>query len=414
MRNYAILLLFSLLACHKDPVVPPPVPPIATSKLDIVWQVPILPDTSENSTVALAILDGDPVYCLNFYLPSAFLQLRDGASGALKWKYDQWLRSFDGLSPNEAATINNKLIVNAWHRTYCINAQGTLDWAVDVTQQGKGGDPFIIINGGYIYKEIHIGTHPKITNSTLVRTHYVAGKWDTLVTIQARDSFVLSINPPIVWVNPQGDTVLIIRDNGERNTLYGPYKGSMSWSNLYAYNLRTKQYDWQLVEFQNKSIMANPPLIYEDRYYIASLQKIHCLDLITGQEIWSIALPNGVIAAGFVQHKNWLIAQGGDRGMWAVDMNDGHVVWYNPQPLGSIDKLFYYDGVVYFTSFGDGRLYAINAETGATIWAERTPNWHNTKAPYATFGHSYVAIDPERKVLYVSDNYYAMCIKLPK
>ena len=408
------LFLLFFLACHKDPVVPPPTPPVATSKLDIIWQVPILPDTSENATVALAILDGDPVYCLNFYLPSAFLQLRDGASGALKWKYDQWLRSFDGLSPNEIATINNKLIINAWHRTYCIDSQGTLDWSIDVTQQGKNGDPRIIANGDYIYKEIYVGAHPKITNASVVRTHYLWGKWDTLVNIQARDSFVLGTDPPSIWVNPQGDTVLIIRDNGERNTLYGPYKGSMSWSNLYAYNLRTKQYDWQLVEFQNKSIMANPPLIHNNRYYIASLHNIYCIDLFSGQKLWSTELPYTVNSAGFVRHNNWLIAQAADRGTWAIDMNDGHIVWHNPQPLGLIDKLFYYDGVVYFTSFGDGRLYAINAETGATIWAERTPNWHNTKAPYATFGHSYVAIDPERKVLYVSDNYYAMCIKLPE
>jgi len=408
------LLLLCLQGCRKEGPMLPPINPGEDSKLDIVWQVPILPDTSENATAALGIMNGNPVYCLKFYSPSAFIQLRDKETGTLKWKYDQWIWPFDGLSPNQVAIINNNFIANAWHRTYCIDAQGALNWSIDVTQQGGGGDPFIIADGDYIYKEIYTGTHPRVVKASAVRTHYLTGQWDTLVNIQARDSFFLDTNPPNVWVNPQGDAILIIRDNGRRDNKYPSHNGSYLWSNLYAYNLRTKQYIWELVDFQNKSIMANPPVIHNNRYYIASLNNIYCIDLFSGQKLWSTELPYTVNSAGFVRHNDWLIAQAADRGTWAIDMNDGHIVWHNPQPLGLIDKLFYYDGVVYFTSFGDGRLYAINAETGATIWAERTPNWHNTKAPYATFGHSYVAIDPERKVLYVSDNYYAMCIKLPE
>ncbi|MEI6410811.1 MAG: PQQ-binding-like beta-propeller repeat protein [Bacteroidota bacterium] len=417
MYKMLFIFLFCSFACHKDTIVVPPVvnPPI-NSKLNIVWQVPILSDTSENSTVVFGPVLGNPVYCLNYYEPSgAFIQVRDGLTGALKWKYDQWIQPLDGLLANEMAIIKNKVIVNDWHRTYCLDGQsGALNWAIDVTQQNGNGEPHFSIFGDCIYKNNFEESPPITIHASIVRSNYLNGHWDTLVNYQARDSFVLGFTPPSIWVNPQGDTVLIIRDNGARNYIYEPYKGARNWSNIYAYNLHTKRYDWKLEDFQNNTIMYNPPIISNDRYYVATLLKVHCIDLKTGQTVWSKALSNSNLYSGFVQHKNWLIAQGTDHGIWALDMDNGKIIWYNPQPLGLIDKLFYYDGVVYFTSSGDGRLYAINAEDGSTIWAERSPNRLKKRTPNATFGQSYVAIDPDKKVIYVSDNYYAMCIKMPE
>ena len=81
---------------------------------------------------------------------------------------------------------------------------------------------------------------------------------------------------------------------------------------------------------------------------------------------------------------------------------------------GNTWELTLFDGIVYCTSSGYGRLYAVNAETGATIWKEQSPNRKNPKTGNASFASAGVAIDPERRLLYTADKYYVMCIKLPE
>lgn len=72
-----------------------------------------------------------------------------------------------------------------------------------------------------------------------------------------------------------------------------------------------------------------------------------------------------------------------------------------------------FEGVVYLTS-GQGRLCAFDALTGATIWKERSPNYTNPKSSEASFSSTGIAIDSVRRLLYTSDEYYIMCVKLPK
>ena len=86
------------------------------------------------------------------------------------------------------------------------------------------------------------------------------------------------------------------------------------------------------------------------------------------------------------------------------------IVWYNNNSTGTVVQMRYFDGVVYYVSVGSGLLYAINAETGATIWAEYSRN----KKPHVTFAFSSVIIDPVRRYLYTADSYFMMCVKLPE
>ena len=46
--------------------------------------------------------------------------------------------------------------------------------------------------------------------------------------------------------------------------------------------------------------------------------------------------------------------------------------------------------------------------------AERSPNRSNPRTADASFSYSTVVVDPERRVLYVGDHYYMMCIKVPE
>ncbi len=408
-----LFLILMALSCQKEPIVPPIVPPThAPSKLEIVWQAPIVADTSEHSTSPQALGEGGIAFSTNFTAPSAFVQMREADSGAFRWKFDNFILPVDGFLENQIERLNNKIVINKWHRTYCVDGQsGHLDWAQDVTTQGGYGEPQIHVYGDYVYKANFTGAKPKSTSESVVRAHYLQGNWDTLLTIVAKDSFHLNIYPPTLWINPQGDSVLIIRDNGLRDVLATPYEGRYSLVNLYAWNMRTRQFEWKLEDFEDQRyIDINPPAVDGNLLFLHSKNYVYCLNLIDGSLLWKKYFSDDIVFGNIVQHKNTIILHGDDHGLWALNKSDGAIVWYNNNSTGTVVQMRYFDGVVYYVSVGSGLLYAINAETGATIWAE----YSRTKKPHATFAFSSVIIDPERRVLYTADSYFMMCVKLPK
>ena len=408
-------MMLGLLGCQKEQLIPTPIQPTPTTpKLNILWKVPVLPDTSGHNTLAHTLVNGDVVFGTNFTLPSAFLQLRDGKTGAFKWKFDGFLYPNEGFLYNHVFAIQNKVIINDWHQTYCIDAaSGNKEWLNNVGATGQG-EPTATVIGDYVYKVNYQGDPPGTYTSSVVRTHYLSGRWDTLVTIAAKDSFSQNVMPPTLWVNPSGDSILIIQDNSLRDNNATPHEGRYDLVNLYAFNLRTRQYNWQREDFEDVwAASHNQPLVDGNRLYIQTTKAVCCVDLVTGLTLWRRNFDWFIQAGNPVQHQNLVIVQSDDQGLWGLDKMTGATVWYNPSTVGTVYKVQCFEGRVYFTSAGNSTLYCIDAANGKTIWAERSPNY-SSRTPNVSFGWSGVVIDPERKVLFVSDNYYLMCIKLPE
>lgn len=416
-----LLCLISLWHCRKEmlhPSPPPPPPDTIATKLKVLWQVPITSDTSGDYTTSPeCIVNWNIVFSTSYANPSAFVSMLSGETGQHLWKFDNFIVPISGFSRYEIFGLNDKVIVNRWHRTYCLSAtNGSLDWSLDVSGEGHG-ELAITAIGDYIYKCNFTGTKPKSTSESLVRAHYLQGKWDTLLTITAEDSFYLNIQPPTLWVNPQGDSILILRDNGLRDVLATPWEGRYNLVNLSAWNMRTREYEWQIKDFlDNRTIALHPPIIEGDRMYLLTLGKLTCLDLPTGNVIWTIAPPQGTmsVGSGLIMHNDFLIGQGSNNGMQAVDKNAASIRWTNPQTIGSATQLTYFDGIVYYTSTGSSTLWAINAQNGKIIWNEFSPNAFSPRTANAGFDFADVVIDPVRRVLYTADRYYMMCIKLPE
>ncbi|MDX1910739.1 MAG: PQQ-binding-like beta-propeller repeat protein, partial [Saprospiraceae bacterium] len=269
----------------------------------------------------------------------------------------------------------------------------------------------------YVYKWNFTGSKPESTSESLVRAHYLQGRWDTLLTITADDSFHLNLKPPTLWINPQGDSILILLDNGLRDVLATPHEGRYNLVNLYAWNMRTRQYAWQHKDFLNSfSISIHPPIIEGNKMYLRTRDNLNCLDLATGEVIWTMNVQAGdmTLSSGIVMHQNYLIGQGSNNGMRAVDKNLAYFRWTNPETIGSATKLDYFDGIVYYTSTGSSSLWAVDANNGDIIWNEFSPNAYSPRTPNAGFDFANVVIDPIRRVLYTADRYYMMCIKLPE
>ena len=413
MRIMFFLLLLGFFSCKKETIKPTELPPTPEPKLKIVWRVPTVPDTTEYPSAPYTLVNGNPVFGTSFYLPSAFIQVRGQTDGHLRWKFTPTFSGTDGFSYGKIFTVGSKVMLSDWHEAYCINGEdGHMEWGTNFRPQKT--EWFGATIGDQFYKIMYWGSKPKTHTSTLLRTHYLSGQWDTLLTIHAKDSFYLNIEPPTLWVNPQGDSVLIIRDNNLRDNQATPYEGRYSLVNLYAWNMRTRQFDWVREDFEDEQMVyTGQPLVEGNRLYLTLRHLICCVDLLTGQTLWKRPTEEFHSNAGLALHGNLVLATGNDHGMWGIDKNTGQTVWYNDKVWGAIEALTCFEGIAYGTSTGSGNLYAVNAANGEIIWAERSPN-RKGKTKSTSWGNSGVVIDPERRVLYIADYHYLMCVELAK
>jgi outer membrane protein assembly factor BamB len=58
---------------------------------------------------------------------------------------------------------------------------------------------------------------------------------------------------------------------------------------------------------------------------------------------------------------------------WVADVYTGRQLWSTPSH-GTSSTLNYLNGVVYFASMGDGRVHAVDAQTGKYLWRIEPPD----------------------------------------
>jgi len=405
-----LLTSLSLWSCQKDSLQPYEPPPVTPPKLDVLWQKPLTPDTGRYTGDAQFINNGGIVYSINFISPSGTVNKRNGNTGELIWSFGAFDRPASFNPSEQVFNVLGNTLVNVQDFTYFLDISGNLVWKKDVREKNGSSFYFSQLIGDYLYTIHYEGNNPAIKSSSIVRTHYLSGEWDTLVTIpQVDNRFGQFIRAPTLWVNPQGDSVLILRINELSNVL-----GLRNRFNIRAWNMRTKQFEWELKDFIPE---GNPgvyqPVVSDNRLYINGPNAVYCINLETGSMLWEKPF-KFIQSSSIIEHKNSIIFCGDSEGMWSLNKTDGSQNWYNADVIGAAYQLFYFDGVVYQTSSGSGRLYAVDAETGATIWKERSPNRQYAKTDDASFSYQGVAFDPINRVLFTCDHYYIMCIRLPE
>jgi len=409
--GYLIYGLFQFFGCEKDLTEPVPAPD--STKPILLWQRPIEPDTVEYGASVMLLVEGDPIYATAFTAPSARLERLDAATGELVWRFDQFFWPIEAFSEGQLFPHSGGMLVHVWHRTYNLDANGNLLWGTDVSNVGSGFSVANVIEDA-VYAVHYTGTPPKITNASLVRAPLATGIWDTLVTFDyLGDDYYMFIKPPALWVNPSGDSILIIRDI----RILDATKGLDSRASLHAWNMRTRSFEWTRFDYDPDGKSGNEqPVVGDNKLYITGLNRVYCLDLLTGATLWEKILPRTLVSCNLVKYNNYIIVQADSgNGSWALDKNTGTIVWHNPDSEGaSFGGRRLVDGVLYHTATGTRRLWAIDAATGQTLWTMNSPNRAYNKTSDAGFGFQSVYVDSVRRVLYASDRYFLMCFKLPE
>jgi outer membrane protein assembly factor BamB len=418
MMFLSIVVLF--LACQKE--VPPqptyPPPPTPQPNVKVLWQYPIHPDTLRFMANPQVLMDDRVVFATHLSQPSAKLTAFHPESGTPQWVYDGFVETIAFIELYNIDHVNNQIYVANWDYIHAIDGNtGTLKWYEHVSNPNTSSDVHLSAFGDYVYSQRDTGPIPQQISNTLVRIHSTTQQVDSLFTIApSGDGYYDNIAPPSFWINPQGDTVLIWR-NSEPFITGGnpPIPAGLhhTESHLSAWNLRTRQEEWSIKHYAIHGVSGSMPVVVDGNYaYHIGKGEVYCFDLLSGQVKWMRELTN-ILSKSLMIYNDMVIVKANGSGMWALDKATGAIKWFNSTADGQANRFDYCDEVIYYTGQGTGMLYAINANTGATLWSEFTPN-RGAKHSDNTWGDGNAIIDRERKILYTADRYYFMAIDLSK
>lgn len=104
-----------------------------------------------------------------------------------------------------------------------------------------------------------------------------------------------------------------------------------------------------------------------------------------------------------------LFIKSNDLPLFALDPDNGQVLWKNDDTGYETQKIHYAHGMIMFTSHH--YLYVVNASTGKTIWKKKSPN---DEGDVNFNGLVPIAINARDSIIYACDKQNIMAIKMPK
>ena len=426
------IILFSLIVgCHKrDPIILPPVnpkPPCVidylcdSSKLEIVWQQPLSTDTAEWVSTEPPIIFENNVLFTRFTFNEQIDTIKqlNRFTGKLEWAWADYQGRIRFLADNKIYFSDNKYIFTTWNDVYAINAStGKLSW-VTLMPTGGEGDPFMNIANGKLYHSHIKKENRKIVASYLVRSNSDLGKWDTVFTQPTIGNLEPRAKPPAVWIAPSGDEILIFQI---RYVDFSPT--IVQRVDVIAYNATKKEIYFRFDNIDPYFVgSVLLPYVLNNKVYVPLNRSVVCFDLIEKKKVWEKDFGFGHFfnsGQPFLYAENQFFVKPGDRTLYQLDPNTGAEIWADKEAGSGASDMVYNEGIIYYTGDGTGKIYALDISTKKYIWAEKSPNYFynkfNGKKRYdnANIGFGGIAIDPVNRLLYTSDNYFAMCLKLPK
>ena len=146
-------------------------------------------------------------------------------------------------------------------------------------------------------------------------------------------------------------------------------------TNMGLYNLSQRKWVYERTPLNGSYPNSNVSWakLYNGKVYHTSTRSMLCHDVMTGKEIWSANFDQGFASSGFTIQEGKIFANNGDRYTYCLNPETGRQIW-KEESSGSASPISYLNGVLYFMGGGDGRLHAIDANTGKHLWRLRSPD----------------------------------------
>ncbi|AEV32956.1 PQQ enzyme repeat-containing protein [Owenweeksia hongkongensis DSM 17368] len=412
---FYLSMLIMAWACKKpEPLSPTPPGTNGkdTSLLQMVWKVPMAPDERQSQGRQPLMYKGDLI-CNSAPSMNGFSIWRlDGKSGEKKWSWNDFGGTPSIPYNNHQLIYEDKYAVNNNYETNVIDFEtGNLSWQYLVPN--KNGHPGITEVDGYIYHK-HTSTSWPASKVYLVRSPFNNVRWDTIFTLYADsiDGYSPFIHGPTLWMSPSNDSILVIQN---RSWKFGSNQDGQI--DLYGYNLSKKKVEFVMEDIEptgNSNVL--PPVIEDNRVYVLGNRNLHCIDLVKREFIWQKGFPGSghhLMLSNLIIDGNRLIVKPDNDAIYAFDKYTGDLLWHTFEAGHSPSHMQFYNGMVFYTAEGDGKLFAVRTANGQIVWEEDSPHDGDRKYTSAAFQNG-VAINEELGYIYVHDEYFMMCFKLPE
>jgi len=429
MKNiFMFLILLFLLGCKNNTniITPTPLPCYFglcdTSKLEVVWQRSLRPDSSQCGSVAPQYINNSVLFSQDCGANLDTCSKFDAKTGKIIWQWYDFLPGNTTEPGSKARRYKEFLFFTDWNYVYGFDLiTGKTKFRSDAN--GTGG-PRINVQDDYVYhlRQLRNGIHD--IESYLVRSSINEVNWDTVFIQKKIDDFEPTLlEMPSVWTSPSNDKIALFQirfvDRTRTNTTIPDER-----TDLVAYNINQKKEYFRFNDIDSfKGGSSELPYIIGNKAFVAFTKSIYCFDLINKTILWQKQfVSDETFSSGnpFLMVNGKLYVKPDNRSLYALNPDTGSQISVDLDTGSGASDMVYYKGLIYFTSFGTDKIYAIEEATGKKIWAEPSPNTY--KATYNNFrsfsnsglGGSGLAIDTINDYLFTSDYYFMMCLKLPK
>jgi outer membrane protein assembly factor BamB len=197
--------------------------------------------------------------------------------------------------------------------------------------------------------------------------------------------------------------------------LQGGGSEQVSKSYVGLYNFSGREWVYERTELGNYNFLEGfTPTIIGDRFYhILSSGVLECRELYTGKSIWrNENIMHQYSNAGFLIIDNKMIVMDDrNRKLIAINIATGSEIW-SETSAPTISFMSELNGVVYYASSADGRIHAVDIETGKHIWLLKSPD--ATKNPDDYFMQQCIVIPGDfrqKNRIIVSSFSHAYCFE---
>jgi outer membrane protein assembly factor BamB len=328
----------------------------------------------------------------------SYMSLQNAKDGKVIWKWDDYHNQED-IALRHPYYCNKFLYFQSGPRTYSINMEsGETRWYIshknsfqtsiwcdledlylsELSSNDGASYPGVIVcnqtDGTIKYKII-----PKFTNTSIKN---VLNEFGT--------------------INGVRSTII----NGKKYLLISYTEAIDIHSNyqfISLYNLAEKRWEYEYKNLGKDDILGDP-IIYKNRIYHYLGYHILCNDLVTGDKVWDLKFSGTFGFGEYIIDNGTLYAAAEGDGYYALDAETGAIKWKGERAPGTSSRMVVLNGVLYYINGGDGRLWALDAVTGKTLWRLKSPDGYSFKREI-----NVMQGDGERKGYVLTSTWHGAC-----
>jgi len=384
-----ILLLFS--ACCKV-IEQPPVTEVRTedgvlTSKEFIWKK----DVSEKGliwgTVSPAIYENTVVVAGATNQERDMLVALNLDSGEEVWRWTDYftIEHISAMS-NSEYEFNQKdniwLLQNSYN-FYAIDLKtGTTLWK-DKRNVGIGGIEGMQIIGNKYYTSFAFYKNDSLTWPTLVEGDIYSTNYSKILeapidSIQFFGFFYGNMDEPFMYEeNGQLYAFLQFSENVDVYT-------SKIFNYVASYNLTNQSYDFEKTRLGDTATLGlgHRAVMYNDLMLVNADQELYGINKYTGEVVWHLDQfdKNGDGVFTYAIYKDKLIAVnkiGVTSRVMALNPLTGQIIWEDIGRGNAAESIHFLNDVLYFSSRGDGHVYAYDTENGELLWQLDSPEYES-------------------------------------